>query len=72
MGYVKVCNRCGYHSPIDSKFCPFCGLGLTRLRAPMVKFCRFCGSKIQYFGHFCPDCGREIDMISKPHIFIDR
>lgn len=72
LGYVKVCNRCRYHSPVDSKFCPFCGVGLTKLRAPTVQFCRFCGSKIQYFGHFCPDCGREIDVISKPHVFIDR
>lgn len=71
-GYVKICNRCGYHAPVESSFCPFCGLGLTRLRAPTVKFCRFCGARIHYMGQFCPDCGRELDVISKPQVYIDR
>jgi RNA polymerase subunit RPABC4/transcription elongation factor Spt4 len=69
-GYEKICNRCGRHLPFESSYCPFCGVKLIRRQAPAVKYCRFCGTCISYLGQFCPDCGKEIDMISRSHIYI--
>jgi len=71
-GYEKLCKRCGHPAPFDSKFCPFCGVELMRLKAPPVRFCRFCGARIYLVGQYCPECGREITMLSKPSVFISQ
>jgi hypothetical protein len=67
--YEMLCSRCGHTSSRDSKFCPFCGIEVTRREVPVIKYCRFCGSRINYLGQFCPDCGLEIDQVSRPQIY---
>jgi len=67
-GLEKVCGQCGYASPLESRFCPYCSTELTMRRAPTVQYCRFCGARINYLGQFCPDCGKVIDIVSKPRI----
>lgn len=68
-GVEKLCGRCGEANPIDSSFCPFCGMEPVQRPAPRMTHCRFCGAELKYRGQFCPECGREIDMISKPLVF---
>ena len=70
--YEMLCNRCGHTSSRDSKFCPFCGVELTRREVPVIKYCRFCGARINYLGQFCPDCGLEIDQVSRPQVYFFR
>ena len=69
-GYEKHCLKCGCVMPFDSIYCSFCGATLRRERAPEVKFCRYCGNRIYFIGEFCPDCGREINLISKPKVYV--
>ncbi len=69
-GYEKHCLKCGHTMPFDSIYCSFCGATLRRERAPEVKFCRYCGNRIHFIGEFCPDCGREINLISKPKVYV--
>jgi len=69
-GYEKHCLKCGHVMPFDSIYCSFCGATLRRERAPEVKFCRYCGNRIHFIGEFCPDCGREINLISKPKVYV--
>jgi hypothetical protein len=69
-GYEKHCLKCGHVMPFDSMYCSFCGATLRRERAPEVKFCRYCGNRIHFIGEFCPDCGREINLISKPKVYV--
>jgi len=71
-GFEKLCTRCGHPAPFESKYCPFCGVELTRQQAPPVRFCRFCGSRIYIVGKYCPECGREITMLSKPSVYISQ
>ncbi len=70
--YEMLCSRCGHTSSRDSKFCPFCGIEVTRREVPVIKYCMFCGGRINYLGQFCPDCGLEIDQASKPQIYFFR
>ena len=69
-GYEKQCLKCGHVMPFDSIYCSFCGATLRRARAPEVKFCRYCGNRMHFIGEFCPDCGREINLISKPKVYV--
>jgi hypothetical protein len=69
-GYEKQCLKCGHVMPFDSIYCSFCGATLRRARVPEVKFCRYCGNRIHFIGEFCPDCGREINLISKPKVYV--
>jgi RNA polymerase subunit RPABC4/transcription elongation factor Spt4 len=62
--HEKVCTRCGQTAPLESSFCPFCGMELSKRETLGVKFCMYCGSYIQYLGRFCPECGKEIDVSS--------
>jgi len=71
-GFEKVCERCGHPAPFESKFCPFCGVELMRRHAPPVRFCRFCGARIYLVGQYCPECGGEINMLSKPSVYISQ
>ena len=68
-GFGVMCVSCGRYLPTDSKFCSFCGEGLTHQPIPYVSYCRLCGSDIKYGGSFCPECGQEIELLLKPHIF---
>ncbi len=72
LGYVKMCGRCGHNAPYDSRFCPYCGVPLTRREVPIIRFCRFCGSKISFLGQFCPDCGKEIEQRSRSLVYISQ
>ncbi|MCW4049496.1 MAG: zinc ribbon domain-containing protein [Candidatus Bathyarchaeota archaeon] len=69
-GYEKSCNKCNHVMPFDSIHCSVCGSTLKKTRAPAVKFCRYCGKRIYFIGEFCPDCGREINLVSKPKVYI--
>jgi len=71
-GFEKVCERCSHPAPFESKFCPFCGVELMRRHAPPVRFCRFCGARIYLVGQYCPECGGEINMLSKPSVYISQ
>jgi RNA polymerase subunit RPABC4/transcription elongation factor Spt4 len=70
MGYEKACKRCGAVMPFDSLFCCNCGGTLKRRRANNMKFCRYCGNRLHFLGEFCPDCGKEINIVSKPKVFL--
>ena len=69
VAFEILCHTCGRTSPYESRFCPFCGVELTRREVPVIKYCRYCGSRIKHLGQFCPDCGREIDQVLKPQIY---
>ncbi|RLI36007.1 hypothetical protein DRO66_06445 [Candidatus Bathyarchaeota archaeon] len=70
-GFEKVCRRCSQLMPFDSLFCCQCGGTLKKRRTNQIKFCRFCGNKLHFLGDHCPDCGKEINIISKPKVFVD-
>ena len=70
MGYEKACKRCGAVMPFDSLFCCNCGGTLKKRRANNMKFCRYCGNRLHFLGEFCPDCGKEINIVSKPKVFL--
>lgn len=70
--YEMTCNRCDHNAPFESKFCPYCGIPLTKREAPTVKYCRFCGARINYLGQYCPTCGGEIDQLSKPLVYMSQ
>lgn len=69
-GYQKTCQKCGAHMPFDSIYCSICGSTLKRTRTAQTKFCRYCGSRIYFHGEFCTECGKEINLISKPKVFV--
>jgi hypothetical protein len=71
-GFVKACSRCGQFMPFDSLYCSSCGSVLKRIKASEVRFCRYCGNRIYFIGEFCPDCGREINLISKPKVYVSQ
>jgi len=70
VGYEKVCRRCGALMPYDSLFCSQCGGTLKKRRAETMKYCRYCGHRLYFLGEFCPDCGKEINIVSKPKVFV--
>lgn len=69
-GYEKVCRRCSQLMPFDSLFCSQCGGTLKKRRTNQIKYCRFCGNKLYFLGEHCPDCGKEINIISRPKVFV--
>jgi RNA polymerase subunit RPABC4/transcription elongation factor Spt4 len=71
-GFEKLCTRCNHPAPFESKFCPFCGVELTRQQAPPIRFCRFCSARIYLVGDYCPECGRDITILSKPSVYISQ
>ncbi len=71
-GYVKACSKCEQIMPSDSIFCSNCGSTLRKIKATNVRFCRYCGHRIYFIGEFCPDCGREINLISKPKVYVSQ
>ena len=71
VGYEKVCRRCGASMPFDSLFCSQCGGTLKKRRTDTMKYCRYCGKRLHFLGEFCPECGKEINIVSKPKVFID-
>ncbi len=70
VGYEKICRRCGTSMPFDSLFCSQCGGTLKKRRAETMKYCRYCGKRLHFLGEFCPECGKEINIVSKPKVFI--
>jgi RNA polymerase subunit RPABC4/transcription elongation factor Spt4 len=70
VGYEKACRRCGAVMPFDSLFCSQCGGTLKKRRSETMKYCRYCGKRLHFLGEFCPDCGKEINIVSKPKVFI--
>lgn len=70
MGYEKACRRCETLMPFDSLFCSKCGGSLKKRRAETMKYCRYCGKRLHFLGEFCPDCGEEINIVSKPKVFL--
>lgn len=70
VGYEKVCRRCGAAMPFDSLFCSQCGGTLKKRRAENMRYCRYCGHRIHFLGEYCPDCGKEINIVSKPKVFV--
>jgi RNA polymerase subunit RPABC4/transcription elongation factor Spt4 len=71
-GFLKACSHCGQIMPFDSLFCSSCGSVLKKVKASQVRFCRYCGNRIYFIGEFCPDCGREINLISKPKVYVSQ
>lgn len=69
-GYEKFCTRCHIVMPFDSLYCSHCGTMLKKRKLSSVKYCRYCGSRIYFIGEFCPDCGKEINLISKPKVYV--
>ncbi len=69
-GYEKFCTRCNMSMPFDSLYCAHCGTMLKKRKLSSVKYCRYCGSRIYFIGEFCPDCGKEINLISKPKVYV--
>ena len=69
-GFEKVCRRCTQLMPFDSLFCSQCGGTLKKRRTNQIKYCRFCGNKLHFLGDHCPDCGKEINIISRPKVFV--
>jgi len=69
-GYEKVCRRCSQLMPFDSLFCSQCGGTLKKRRTNQIKYCRFCGNKLFFLGEHCPDCGKEINIVSRPKVFV--
>ena len=70
IGYEKACRRCGAVMPFDSLFCSQCGGTLKKRRSETMKYCRYCGKRLHFLGEFCPECGKEINIVSKPKVFI--
>ena len=70
IGFEKVCRRCGATMPFDSIFCSQCGGTLKKRRSDTMKYCRYCGNRLHFIGEFCPDCGTEINIVSKPKVFV--
>lgn len=70
VGYEKACRRCGAVMPFDSLFCSQCGGTLKKRRSETMKYCRYCGKRLHFLGEHCPDCGKEINIVSKPKVFI--
>jgi ribosomal protein L40E len=70
VGYEKACRRCGAIMPFDSLFCSKCGGTLKKRRSETMKYCRYCGNRLYFLGEFCPDCGKEINIVSKPKVFL--
>ena len=70
IGYEKVCRRCGAIMPFDSLYCSLCGGTLKKRRSETMKYCRYCGKRLHFLGEFCPECGKEINIVSKPKVFI--
>lgn len=70
VGYEKVCRRCSAVMPFDSLFCSQCGGTLKKRRAETMKYCRYCGNRLHFLGEFCPDCGKEINIVSRPKVYV--
>ncbi len=70
VGHEKVCRRCGAIMPFDSLYCSLCGGTLKKRRSETMKYCRYCGKRLHFLGEFCPECGKEINIVSKPKVFI--
>ncbi len=70
VGYEKSCRRCGAVMPFDSLYCSLCGGTLKKRRSETMKYCRYCGKRLHFLGEFCPECGKEINIVSKPKIYI--
>ena len=70
VGHEKVCRRCGAIMPFDSLFCSQCGGTLKKRRKETMKYCRYCGKKLYFLGEHCPECGKEINVVSKPKVYV--
>lgn len=70
VGYEKACRRCGEIMPFDSLFCSQCGGTLKKQRKETMKYCRYCGKRLYFLGEHCPECGKEINIVSKPKVYI--
>ena len=70
VGYEKSCRRCGAVMPFDSLFCSQCGGTLKKRRNEAMKYCRYCGKRLYFLGEHCPECGKEINIVSKPKVFV--
>ena len=70
VGYEKACRRCGAVMPFDSLFCSQCGGTLKKRRNEAMKYCRYCGKRLYFLGEHCPECGKEINIVSKPKVFV--
>ena len=70
VGYEKACRRCNAVMPFDSLFCSQCGGTLKKRKSETMKYCRYCGNRLHFLGEFCPDCGKEINIVSKPKVFL--
>jgi DNA-directed RNA polymerase subunit RPC12/RpoP len=58
--------------PYDSVFCSHCGSVLKKRLSSDVRSCRYCGNRLHFKGEFCPDCGREINVLSKPKVYVSQ
>ena len=55
--------------------CEVCGQSTGKLYTCKVcgkRFCRYCGNRLHFKGEFCPDCGREINVLSKPKVYVSQ
>lgn len=51
---TKACVSCGAQIPVNSKFCPECGMNNSG------RICE-CGSKLTPEAKFCPECGKKVE-----------
>ena len=59
LGPTKFCMSCDYSMPVDSNFCPHCGVSPESFSGPDTKGCVNCKETIPARAKFCPKCGAQ-------------
>jgi RNA polymerase subunit RPABC4/transcription elongation factor Spt4 len=60
---MKKCNKCGFESEDDLKFCGHCGASLEDIHK-----CQKCGYTLSLDLSFCPNCGAKVESTQKTEI----
>ncbi|MBQ3356214.1 MAG: zinc ribbon domain-containing protein [Oscillospiraceae bacterium] len=65
---AKFCKQCGRPLRENAKFCPTCGVTVTKTVQPAAPVCASCGGALKATSKFCPRCGQTVGVTCDPAV----